>query len=591
MRGKYVAASIALLWVAMSFGVSAHANKARAADPTDVHINVANPASPFATDKAAEASVAIDKAHPNVVGAGAFDEADEAPCGTVESTPTSPCPFVSGVGTSGVYFSFDSGHTWTQPAFTGWTARDGTAHFGTIYTLPWYYEAGLTTDADSAVAFGPAPVNGQFSWDNGSRFYYANLVSNSGLTDTAINSPFEGVGVSRIDNPTSREVVGNKDNWMRPVVIPAKISKTTFQDKEQIWADNAASSPFFGNAYVCYADYRSLSRSGQANFAVPIIVARSTNGGDTWTKKQVTPAGTDVNSPLTKFGSSGCTIRTDSNGVVYVFAERFPSSPAVGPLPLQDSHIMVKSYDGGQTWTRPKVIFDVTDPCFVYDPVQGRCVGDGLAGGRIDLSGAPSVDIANGAPTGVGATNEIVNTWADGRDGVGNEKVMLSYSMDGGRNWSDASVVPGPGRAFYSAPAISPSGTQVYVANSWFLTDFQDTTANPRILLNTFDQSALDANGAPTGFSAVVTGQPGDARGGSSNGLTSEFLGDYNYASATDSYGVGVWTADARNAVDCPAVDAYRQSLYSDSPLPKPNPSTDCPGSFGNIDIYGATTG
>jgi hypothetical protein len=591
MRGKYVAASIAVLWVAMSVGAAAQANRPRVFDPAGVLINVANPASPFATDKAAEASVAIDKAHPNVIGAGAFDEADEAPCGTVESTPTSPCPFISGVGTSGAYFSFDYGHTWTQPATTGWTARDGTAHFGTIYTLPWYYEAGITSDADSAVAFGPAPVNGQFSWDNGSRFYYANLVSNNGLTSETINSVFEGVGVSRIDNPTSPEVVSNKDNWFRPVLIPAHVSKNAFQDKEQIWADNAASSPFFGNVYVCYADYRSFTRSGQANVAQPLIVARSTDGGDTWSKKQETPAGSDINSQLTRFGSSGCTIRTDSHGVVYVFAERFDEISFLGQFPFTDSHMLMKSYDGGQTWTRPRAIFDVTDPCFHFDPVQGRCTGDGNAGGRIDLSGAPSVDIANGAPTGEGATNEIVDSWVDGREGDGNEEVLFSYSTDGARSWSDPITVPGPGRGFYSAPAISPSGTQVYVANSWFLTDFQEDTANPRILVNTLDQSALDANGAPTGFSAVVTGVPGDARGGSSNGLTSEFLGDYNYASATDSYGIGVWTADARNAADCPAVDAYRHSLYTDSPLPKPNPATDCPGSFGNIDIYGATTG
>ncbi len=43
---------------------------------------------------------------------------------------------------------------------------------------------------------------------------------------------------------------------------------------------------------------------------------------------------------------------------------------------------------------------------------------------------------------------------------------------------------------------------------------------------------------------------------------------------------------DARNAEDCPAVDAYRQSLLTETPLPAPVPATDCPPGFGNLDVY-----
>ena len=72
----------------------------------------------------------------------------------------STCPFTPGVGVSGIYFSFDSGSSWTQPTYTGMTARDClgpdpcTAHQGDIGTVPLYAESGLVSDGDPALAFG-----------------------------------------------------------------------------------------------------------------------------------------------------------------------------------------------------------------------------------------------------------------------------------------------------------------------------------------------------------------------------------------------------------------------------------------------------
>src|SRR2546428_11436280 len=102
---------------------------------------------------------------------------------------------------------------------------------------------------------------------------------------------------------------------------------------------------------------------------------------------------------------------------------------------------MVKSYDGGQTWTQPQRLFTAVDNCNAFDPVIGRCVEDGVAGARDDLGPAPSVDIANGAPSGADATDEIVDTWVDGRDGLNHEHVMFSYSTNGGDSWSGAAAI------------------------------------------------------------------------------------------------------------------------------------------------------
>ena len=161
--------------------------------------------------------------------------------------------------------SFDGGSNWAQPTYSGLTGRDCLgpaaciAHTGPIGTLPGYAAAGLVADGDPALAFGPRPDGkGKFSYANGSRLYYANLTSNVGATRaTETFKGFEAVAVSRVDNVTTS--VPDAAAWKAPVII-SKQSSTTFSDKEQVWADNASSSRFFGNVYVCWASFRSNSR-------------------------------------------------------------------------------------------------------------------------------------------------------------------------------------------------------------------------------------------------------------------------------------------------------------------------------------------
>ena len=157
---------------------------------------------------------------------------------------------------------------------------------------------------------------------------------------------FLGVGVSRLDKPTPARVL-DKASWKAPVIVNTQTGQTAFEDKEQIWADNAGSSPFFGRVYICNPEFRSLGqhRAPGGNFPAPLTVSFSSDGGDTWSTKQITRAGTEGRGP-TLWGISGCTVRTDSRGVVYVFGEMF-ENPALVGLPTHGSHVLFKSFDGG----------------------------------------------------------------------------------------------------------------------------------------------------------------------------------------------------------------------------------------------------
>jgi hypothetical protein len=296
-----------------------------------------------------------------------------------------------------------------------------------------------------------------------------------------------------------------------------------------------------------------------------------------------------------------------------VFAYQFASG-----TPGNGFHIMAKSTDGGRHWTRAQPILPATDLCNAFEPSIGRCVEDGIGGARDDLGPSPSVDIANGAPTGADATNQIVNAWADGREGLNHERVMFATSSDGGASWTAPRAIETAGdRGYYAAPAISPNGADVWVVYNAFTTPFRDDTTSPRNLVGVVKHADVGAGGTVGAFTEVHRSPGGDPRGSSQNNLAAEFLGDYVYAAATRTYGAAVWN-DVRQAADCPAIDAYRQDLHdqavaigapaADPEEPRgeeeaahrlnktqePEPvapavQQSCPPTFGNSDIFGGT--
>jgi hypothetical protein len=167
--------------------------------------------------------------------------------------------------------------------------------------------------------------------------------------------------------------------------------------------------------------------------------------------------------------------------------------------------------------------------------------------------------------------------------------VKFTTSTNAGATWSTPRAVQtGGDRGHYSAVAISPSGHDVYLVYNAFLAPYRTDTSSPRPLVGVVKHADVASNGSIGTFAELNRGEAGDARAASANGLTDEFLGDYVYAVATNRYGAAVWN-DVRRGQDCPAVDAWRMSLETGASVPTPAPEQDCPGGFGNTDIFGGS--
>jgi hypothetical protein len=259
---------------------------------------------------------------------------------------------------------------------------------------------------------------------------------------------------------------------------------------------------------------------------------------------------------------------------------------------------MIRSFDGGKTFARPARVVTHIESAGIVDAL-GDLTFDGQAGAR-DGS-FPTVDIANGAPTGAGATDQIVLAWTQGPTPSDvnpgpNEQVRVMWSRNAGQTWTAAGVASPPGdRPDFPAIAISPDGGDAYVTYMAFLQPWQSTTANPRLFQGVVRHADVNRmTGAIGAWSELNRAPTGDARTSSANALIDEFLGDYDYVFATNDYAVATWN-DARAAADCPAIDAYRQTVVNgtaagDATDPnRPAPQQDCPATFGNTDIFGGS--
>lgn len=427
------------------------------------------------------------------------------------------------------------------------------------------------------LAFGPKRgADGTFSYENGSTLYYAMYSTNiSRQAGAGTNSYMgsEGITVSRTSD-LQRAAAGSKSAWSAPVVVnQSNEAPTTASDKEWVWVDNAASSPLFGTVYVCFT--RALP---PYEGALSIVCSHSTDGGASFS----TPTQVAQTNAALQF-RVGAQIRTDSTGVLYVVYLEVRNG--------QYQQLMTRSFDGGVTFGTARVVSAVgplgtTDPLLGANAFTNRAF-DGLSGARVVP--LPSLDIANGAPSGVNAPDTIVVGWSDGRPGLNRGASLASFSTDGGATFAAPVVVSDRAdRSMMTAVALSPDGRQFYVTYNAFTVPFQITTSAARSLLGIVRHARMTGR-VPGPLRTLSRGTTGDARASArDNSTVSEFLGDYVGIAATNTGATAVYE-DARRAVVCPAMNTYRQKRINGQNATAPSPNSACSAGFGNTDIFAST--
>jgi hypothetical protein len=284
-------------------------------------------------------------------------------------------------------------------------------------------------------------------------------------------------------------------HWKVPSVVGKGLGARLFFDKEDATVDTNASSPYYGRVYVTWTGFYG---DAQRTLSSPILMAYSDDGGRTWS------------APKEISGSNAqyCTFQTD--GPANECDEDQGSAPRVGPdgtvyvafmngqntasweqgEQFEDQYMIVKSSNGGRTFTDPRHIVNLEDGDRDYPlNVDGRQTLTDMQV-RVWGAGTLAVDPSSG---------RLYLSFADNRAGV--------HDVANPVTRSEAFVVTSVNGSTWSAPSmVDPDGNE-----SWFpwIDVAPDGTVgviyNDRRPNNTY--VAELAEGAPGSFATTVVSQ------------------------------------------------------------------------------------
>lgn len=415
----------------------------------------------------------------------------------------------------GYYTSFDGGRSWINGAVTG---------------------AGFAQASDPALGFG--------TWGD----VFIGMVSfDLGRGGQALGGAIQ----------VARSTDGGR-TFGTPVTVEVSTSDGIQEDKPYLVVDTNSASPFANSIYVTWTRFHFDALDNYLES--PIFFSASRDGGQTWSApKEISgsnPTACTFTGTRLPFDNGRCKEDQFSSPVVAadgtIFVA-FENEQAVNDGEFRDQYLLVKSTDGGETWSAPvrasDIIHDGADD-YPINIVGRQTLSNSQF--RVNSAGNLAVDAMNGT---------LVVVWSDNRNGTAastNTDILFVRSTDGGTTWSAPAMVSRVNDQFYPWSAFAPDGT--------LNISFYDRSYDPANSEYGMTLARLGPRARSFTLERVDTGlsDPNHARwfSGATGGKTI-FIGDYNgLAVGSDGVARPFWT-DMRRVVTVKDATGHTEDVFT----------------------------
>lgn len=313
---------------------------------------------------------------------------------------------------------------------------------------------------------------------------------------------------------------------------------SNFEDKYYVHVDNSPSSPYFNHLYIPW------KRVTPRDSATQIVISKSTDKGETWSKPLPVSPRKSGTSEDTTYGQSFPLAITGPNGEVY----------CVWNDGIEHGVGFAKSIDGGKSFSSPKIIFRYNIfGTTKYIPGQG--------GYRHTVKGKVRAEAYPVIACDLWSERKgyLYLTWA--ADSIPN--IYFSRSTDGGETWSKPIIIHETTKndQFWQWIAVDPKNGDIAVM--YF--DSRDDENN--IMVNCYVSYSRD--GGLTWIDQRVGDEDHDLR--LNPFMDNAFAGDYSGVAFYDGIIYPSWV-DMRNAVlNIRDSDVFTAIVNTRAPLPVEN--------------------